>query len=408
MRKGWVSVSIATVHRGPYLDSEVVTSAKLGETFRILEVTSSPLASSATPVRWSSEGLEDARLSGSPANEASAWWKIELDYDGYQGYLPCAWGQESATAQEWVFAPDPGITQRSDWAVGQSRDQGASQGQLQDDNHDRTSLAVVRNLFAQVYSGPAIQQPLLVTLPLGVRVWIVDEVPSKRPGQEPWWQVELPMPEQGSGERPSSAGGDAIAATDRLATHRDGGTAARGRHQTAIGEDETAAGGGKRSTGNTATATNRTFRRGFMQKGDLNPGGRAAEWAWHTLPELRAGLVATALRFLGVPYRWGGTSSFGIDCSGFVQLLYRLHGLYLPRDANQQAKYERMKPISRDELVPGDLLFFNDYGHVGMAISHHEFIHASTHDQPLVQISRVDEPHWTQVRCDVRRYNVPQ
>ncbi|MCL4515882.1 MAG: C40 family peptidase [Firmicutes bacterium] len=143
-------------------------------------------------------------------------------------------------------------------------------------------------------------------------------------------------------------------------------------------------------------------REGFAQAADLSAGGR--EWAWSTPAQLRQSLVRTARRFLGIPYRWGGASSFGLDCSGLVQYVYYLHGLILPRDANQQAESGRTRRIPREELVPGDLIFFAKYGHVGMAISHHEFIHATTHLDPVVQISAVDDQHWVERTDEIRRY----
>src|SRR6266542_1589330 len=63
-------------------------------------------------------------------------------------------------------------------------------------------------------------------------------------------------------------------------------------------------------------------------------------------------------RFLGLPYTWGGTSSFGYDCSGFVQMLCRRRGYSLPRDAAPQAAWQGMMPVERKDLQPGDLLYF--------------------------------------------------
>jgi cell wall-associated NlpC family hydrolase len=95
---------------------------------------------------------------------------------------------------------------------------------------------------------------------------------------------------------------------------------------------------------------------------------------------LRESLVETAKKFLNVPYLWGGRSFFGIDCSGFVQLVYKVHGISLPRDADKQAGIG----FSRDfveESEPGDLAFFEDENgfitHVGLVLSPFEIIHAS-------------------------------
>jgi hypothetical protein len=85
-------------------------------------------------------------------------------------------------------------------------------------------------------------------------------------------------------------------------------------------------------------------------------------------------LLATAEAFLGVPYLWGGTTALGIDCSGYVQQVYRLNGIRLDRDADQQAMEGR--PV--DEVRAGDLLFFGDarVTHVGMSTGDGMFFHA--------------------------------
>ena len=96
-----------------------------------------------------------------------------------------------------------------------------------------------------------------------------------------------------------------------------------------------------------------------------------------TLPErdpTPADVVATAEAFLGVPYLWGGTSAHGIDCSGLTQQVYRLNGVGLDRDADQQALGGR--PVERAR--PGDLFFFGAerVTHTGIATSETAFIHA--------------------------------
>lgn len=85
-------------------------------------------------------------------------------------------------------------------------------------------------------------------------------------------------------------------------------------------------------------------------------------------------LLRTAEAFLGVPYLWGGTSALGIDCSGYVQQVYRLNGVRLDRDADQQAMEGR--PV--EEARAGDLLFFGEarITHVALATGQGEFLHA--------------------------------
>lgn len=91
-------------------------------------------------------------------------------------------------------------------------------------------------------------------------------------------------------------------------------------------------------------------------------------------------ILATAQLFLNAPYLWGGRTLFGIDCSGFTQLVYKLNGYKLPRDAYQQA--ELGHPLSFvEEAEAGDLAFFdNEEGriiHVGIILDNQHIIHAS-------------------------------
>ena len=100
-------------------------------------------------------------------------------------------------------------------------------------------------------------------------------------------------------------------------------------------------------------------------------------------------LVPTALLYLNAPYIWGGMSPFGIDCSGFTQMVYKTCGIQLRRDSSQQAQQgENLSFI--EEAQPGDLAFFdNEEGkiiHVGIMMKNNYIIHA--HGQ--VRIDRID------------------
>jgi cell wall-associated NlpC family hydrolase len=110
-------------------------------------------------------------------------------------------------------------------------------------------------------------------------------------------------------------------------------------------------------------------RSGFLAVADTTRDGEVAS-RYPTADDY----LKTAESFIGVPYLWGGTSALGIDCSGFVQQVYRLNGVALPRDADQQAMLGRKV----DEARAGDLMFFGDESvtHVALATSARGFIHA--------------------------------
>ncbi|HWR42992.1 C40 family peptidase [Sporomusa sp.] len=114
-------------------------------------------------------------------------------------------------------------------------------------------------------------------------------------------------------------------------------------------------------------------------------------------------IVKTAEKYLKAPYRFGGESPKGFDCSGFVKYVYDRHGKKLPRTADVQ--YVTGKKVDRSSLKPGDLVFFNTYAsgasHVGIYYDNGRFIHASS--SRGVMISRLDEPYWKPRYLGARR-----
>ncbi|WP_266078617.1 C40 family peptidase [Haladaptatus caseinilyticus] len=99
-------------------------------------------------------------------------------------------------------------------------------------------------------------------------------------------------------------------------------------------------------------------------------------------------VVEIAQQFFGTEYDWGGMTTDGIDCSGLAWIAYRVNGITLPRDADQQRSMG--ETVSRDELLPGDLLFFP--GHVAISLGGDEYIHAYGGDDAVV-INSLDSDH---------------
>jgi peptidoglycan DL-endopeptidase CwlO len=107
-----------------------------------------------------------------------------------------------------------------------------------------------------------------------------------------------------------------------------------------------------------------------------------------TLPPAKyTGVVGIAMQYLGVPYVWGGASPSGFDCSGFIMYVFAQVGVSLPHHAASQYGYG--VPVPRDQLQPGDLVFFDGLGHAGIYIGGNQFIHAP-HTGDVVKISTID------------------
>jgi cell wall-associated NlpC family hydrolase len=117
-------------------------------------------------------------------------------------------------------------------------------------------------------------------------------------------------------------------------------------------------------------------------------------------PARFGGAVGVAMQYLGTPYVWGGSSPGGFDCSGFVMYVYAQVGVYLPHLAADQYNYGT--PVSRDELAPGDLVFFDGLGHVGIYIGGDQFIH-SPHTGDVVKISSLNDGWYSSTYVGARR-----
>ena len=106
--------------------------------------------------------------------------------------------------------------------------------------------------------------------------------------------------------------------------------------------------------------------------------------------------TSVAMQMLGKPYRYGGSSPSGFDCSGLVYYAFNHAGYKVPRTSSQQ--YMDSLPVKPDHIKEGDLLFFRIAGkvsHVAVYLGHHRFIHAPSSGK-RVEISSLDNPYWRQ------------
>jgi cell wall-associated NlpC family hydrolase len=114
----------------------------------------------------------------------------------------------------------------------------------------------------------------------------------------------------------------------------------------------------------------------------------------------RPRVVAIALRYLGTPYRWAGSSPSGFDCSGFVMYVYGRIGIGLPH--NSVMLWGVGRPVAQYDLQPGDLVFFNGLSHAGIYIGRGRFVH-SPHSGDVVKISRLSESWYRTTYYGARR-----
>ncbi|MDX6475419.1 MAG: peptidoglycan DL-endopeptidase CwlO [Gaiellaceae bacterium] len=117
-------------------------------------------------------------------------------------------------------------------------------------------------------------------------------------------------------------------------------------------------------------------------------------------PSTHGGAAGAAMSQLGTPYVWGGGAPGGFDCSGLVSWAYAQVGVSLPHSS--YAQYGYGVPVSRDQLQPGDLVFFDGLGHVGIYVGGDQFVHAP-HTGDVVKISSLSEGWYTSTYVGARR-----
>jgi peptidoglycan DL-endopeptidase CwlO len=117
-------------------------------------------------------------------------------------------------------------------------------------------------------------------------------------------------------------------------------------------------------------------------------------------PSQYGGVVGIAMQYLGTPYVWGGASPGGFDCSGLVAYVYAQVGVTLPHYTG--AQWNMGVPVAKSDLEPGDLVFFDGLGHVGIYIGGNEFIHAP-HTGDVVKISSLSEAWYADTYVGARR-----
>ena len=158
-------------------------------------------------------------------------------------------------------------------------------------------------------------------------------------------------------------------------------------------------------------------QRGIVAQAQQSPASPGADAAapglLNRVRDNASDLVLSAMNFLGVPYKRGGNSvSNGFDCSGFTRHIFEMSvGLVLPRRADEQAKLSSLVPIKKEDLKPGDLVFFNTmratFSHVGIYVGEGKFIH-SPRVGGAVRVEDMREAYWAKRFTGARRADLNQ
>ena len=275
---------------------------------------------------------------------------------------------------------------------------------------DPPGIAVVVKSVENMYSAPDELVDVVSQAILGTTVRIVD-TRTAADGVE-WFRVETPDTYQGwmvgtslrrlkEAERPYASEGPIFEVASLFANiySTDDVTERKPPMTATIGVRLAAGTCGDRW----CEVTLPSGAKGWIQKGDGEIRDAAVPIKRLSTDET----VALAKRFLGLPYLWGGSTPFGLDCSGYVQLLYHLSGMEILRDADIQMTKSGLVEVPAGREDARDLVFFgpakDKITHVGMMISRTEFINATTHEKPVVQISDLRAPYWWKIYQGARR-----
>ncbi|AJE14739.1 MULTISPECIES: C40 family peptidase [Stutzerimonas] len=139
-----------------------------------------------------------------------------------------------------------------------------------------------------------------------------------------------------------------------------------------------------------------------------SPGELHADGGYQ-LPQLADSVIELGFSLMGTPYRYGGTSAkTGFDCSGFVNFVFRKEaGLELPRSTRELINLDAPL-VKRDELEPGDVVFFNNRGrgrvsHAGIYIGDDRFIHSASRRSGGVRVDSLDDKYWRSSYLEAKR-----
>jgi cell wall-associated NlpC family hydrolase len=271
--------------------------------------------------------------------------------------------------------------------------------------------AVVINTVENMFRDPTTDIDVVSQALLGENVKVLKQ--EKTAAGEEWCRIETPDTYQGwvvasslrflkPGEKPYASSGKVFVVTALLAnTYREPDVTAHKPVKAAPISTvlEIAAERNQRWLEITLPCGSKAF----VQRGDGDL--REAPWAWPRLPV--ADTVALSKRFLGINYLWGGRSPLGLDCSGFVQLVYKMSGLPILRDADIQMTKSGLLEVPKGQEQAGDLVFFGrdieHISHVGMMIDGENFINDTTYQTPCVRIDSLKVERWAKLYQAARR-----